>query len=34
MPVVLNPQTEQAWLSGGNVFDFAKPEVDLLAREI
>ena len=34
MPVVLNPQTEQAWLSGGNVFDFAKPEVDLLAREV
>jgi putative SOS response-associated peptidase YedK len=34
MPVVLSPETEQAWLAGAHVLDFTKPNIDLVARAI
>ncbi|MBC7383851.1 MAG: SOS response-associated peptidase [Bacteroidia bacterium] len=34
MPVILTPGNEKQWLNGANMLDFAKPEIDLIAREI
>jgi putative SOS response-associated peptidase YedK len=34
MPVTLTPDLEEDWLKGGEVRNFAKPDIELLAKEI
>jgi len=34
MPVILTPETEKLWLAGNEIIGFAKPEVELKAKEI
>ena len=34
MPVILTPENEEQWLNGGEIDDFKKPVVELLAEKI